>query len=42
MGSETHTYEIDEVLEAGVEVRLLLEVHHVLEVRVVDVCIDSE
>ena len=34
--------EVDEVLEAGVQVRLGREEHDVLEVSVVDVSIDSE
>lgn len=34
--------EVDEVLEAGIEVRLRREQHDVLEVGMVDVCIHSE
>lgn len=39
---QTHLSEVHEVLEAGVEVRLLAQAAHVLEVRVVDVRVHSE
>ncbi len=39
---QTHLSEVHEVLEAGVEVRLLPQGTYVLKVRVIDVCIHPE
>ena len=34
--------EVDEMFEGGVEVSLLAQLHHLLEVLVVDVCVHPE